>query len=77
MFGRRPDASLVRDVHKSRTKQRLLTSVLEVSHDFDATVIAEGIECKEEFETLLDMGCDLFQGFYFARPGRPFPAVLR
>lgn len=31
-------------------------------------VIAEGIERREEMEVLRDLGVELFQGFYFARP---------
>ena len=31
-------------------------------------VVAEGVEEKEEYEYLLGLGIDLFQGYYFARP---------
>ena len=31
-------------------------------------VVAEGIERKEEFEMLVEMGVDLFQGYYLAMP---------
>lgn len=31
-------------------------------------VIGEGVETREEFHTLRDMGIELFQGYYFARP---------
>ena len=32
------------------------------------TIVAEGIEGKEEALTLRDLGCDTAQGFYFSRP---------
>ena len=32
------------------------------------TVVAEGIETAEQFDFLKHRGCDLFQGYYFARP---------
>lgn len=38
-------------------------------------VIAEGVETAEERDTLVDCGCDLFQGYLFARAGRAFPDV--
>jgi len=38
-------------------------------------VLAEGIESCEERDALEKLGCDLQQGFLFARPGRAFPAV--
>ena len=30
--------------------------------------VAEGIETKEQVDFLSDVGCDLIQGFYFAKP---------
>jgi len=36
--------------------------------DRGLTVLAEKIETNEEFEVLRDLGCDLFQGYFFARP---------
>ena len=32
------------------------------------TIVAEGVERREEVETLRNMGINLFQGFLFARP---------
>jgi len=31
-------------------------------------VVTEGVETKEQVEALKDMGCDVFQGYYFAKP---------
>lgn len=31
-------------------------------------VVAEGVETKEEFDYLVGLGADLFQGYYLARP---------
>ncbi|WP_264372097.1 EAL domain-containing protein [Aeromonas schubertii] len=33
------------------------------------TVLAEGVETREELECLQTMGVDLMQGYFFARPG--------
>ncbi|MBO7362183.1 MAG: EAL domain-containing protein, partial [Lachnospiraceae bacterium] len=37
-------------------------------HEDDILVVAEGVEEKEEFECLVGLGVDLFQGYYLARP---------
>jgi EAL domain-containing protein (putative c-di-GMP-specific phosphodiesterase class I) len=37
--------------------------------------VAEGVETRAERDTLIELGCDLLQGFYFARPGPAFPEV--
>jgi len=67
------DMSLVRDVHRSRTKQKLIRTMTGLCKDMGMLVVAEGVETPEEREALVDIGCDLFQGYLFARPGKPFP----
>jgi EAL domain-containing protein (putative c-di-GMP-specific phosphodiesterase class I) len=69
------DVSLVRDVHLSRTKQRLIRSMTTLAKDMNILTVAEGIEVREESDQLIELGCDLLQGFLFARPERPFPKV--
>jgi EAL domain-containing protein (putative c-di-GMP-specific phosphodiesterase class I) len=31
------------------------------------------VECAEERDVLIEAGCDLLQGYHFAKPGKPFP----
>jgi len=69
------DMSLVRDVHLSDTKRRLVRSMTSACEELGIDVIAEGVECVEELETLQGLGLELFQGFFFARPGLPFPEI--
>ncbi len=69
------DMSLVRDVHKNSTKQKVIRSMTALSQDMGMTVVAEGVETVEERDTLIELDCDLLQGFLFAKPGRPFPEV--
>lgn len=66
------DMSMVRDVHLSTVKQKLIRSMTTMCHDMGLRVIAEGVECAEERDALLALGCNLFQGYHFARPGKPF-----
>jgi len=46
----------------------LASAVLGLGQTFAIEVIAEGIEYPEQWTTLRDLGCELGQGFYFARP---------
>lgn len=69
------DMFLVRDIHRSATKRRVVEHLTRLSQDTGTRVVAEGVENDAELETLLEIGCDLFQGFLFAKPGPAFPAV--
>jgi EAL domain-containing protein (putative c-di-GMP-specific phosphodiesterase class I) len=69
------DMSLVRDAHQSSTKQKVIRSMVRLCRDMGKQIIAEGVETIEERDTLIELGCELLQGYLFARPGRPFPAV--
>lgn len=66
------DMTLVRDVHTAPTKQKLVRSINQLCGDMGMEVVAEGVETKEELDCLVDLGCDIFQGYYFARPSPPF-----
>ena len=69
------DLSIVRDVEKNHIKQKVIRSTATLAKDMGIQVVAEGVETQEERDCLVDLGVDLFQGFLFARPGRPFPTV--
>jgi EAL domain-containing protein (putative c-di-GMP-specific phosphodiesterase class I) len=69
------DMTLVRDVHLSATKQKLIRSMTALCKDMGMLVVGEGIETVEERDTLVSLGCDLLQGYLFAKPGKPFPEV--
>ena len=66
------DMSLVRDIHQTPTKQRLVRAMTSLSRELGALVVAEGVENDEERMCLVDLGCDLLQGYHFARPSRGF-----
>jgi EAL domain-containing protein (putative c-di-GMP-specific phosphodiesterase class I) len=68
------DMSLVRGVHESTTKRKLVASMATLCGEMGVLVVAEGVETREERDALVDVGCDLLQGYFFAKPGKAFPA---
>lgn len=64
------DAVLTRDIHRSPTRSSLVRSFIHFCRDVGIYSLAEGVETKEEAEHLTELGCDLLQGYYFARPTR-------
>lgn len=69
------DISLVRNIHESLIKIGLLETLVSLSSKIHASVIAEGIEEREEYETLRSLGVQLGQGYYFASPAPEFPRI--
>jgi len=69
------DMSLVRGVHRDSTKRRLVKSMTDLCNEMGILVVCEGVETREERDVLVEQGCDLLQGYLFAKPGPPFPAV--
>ena len=69
------DMTLVRNVDQSTVKQKLVKSIATSCRDMGLYVIAEGVETREERDAAIELGCDLLQGFLFARPGPAFPGV--
>jgi EAL domain-containing protein (putative c-di-GMP-specific phosphodiesterase class I) len=67
------DMSLIRNVHQSAVRQRLIGSMAELCAEMGIRVVAEGVEVAEERNDVRRLGCQLLQGFFYARPGPPFP----
>jgi EAL domain-containing protein (putative c-di-GMP-specific phosphodiesterase class I) len=69
------DGSLVRNVHAQPRKQTLVRTMISMCHELGMQVVAEGIETPEERDAIAAAGCDLMQGYLFAKPGPAFPAA--
>jgi EAL domain-containing protein (putative c-di-GMP-specific phosphodiesterase class I) len=64
------DATLVRDIDASPAKKKLVGSIASLCKDMGVTIIAVGVETYAERDSLIELGCELQQGYLFARPGR-------
>ncbi len=53
------------------TSVKIVYSIIGLAKSLGIQTIAEGVEAKEQFEMLLDFGCDQIQGFYLGRPVPP------
>ena len=59
---------LISKVHEDSFDYQLVKSLISVAKVRGLRVIAEGVELKEQYERLKEMGCDEIQGYYFGRP---------
>lgn len=48
----------------------ILKTVVALSKELGMPVVTEGVETKDHVDFLTRIGCDIFQGFFFARPMR-------
>jgi EAL domain-containing protein (putative c-di-GMP-specific phosphodiesterase class I) len=62
------DRGLLASIDHETIKRKLVGSIVRVSHEMRAAVVAEGIETPAERTTATELGCDLMQGFLFRRP---------
>jgi EAL domain-containing protein (putative c-di-GMP-specific phosphodiesterase class I) len=67
------DRSLIRDIDQEHHKYEIAKSLVRLAGNVGAMAVAEGVERQEEVLTLMELGVDIFQGFYFCKP-REFEA---
>ena len=59
---------LVTDIETNRDNQAIVRSTIKMAHELGMKVVAEGIETEQDEIYLKSLGCDVGQGYYYARP---------
>lgn len=62
------DKSFVMDLLEDKSSHMIVKAVIDLAHALGLTVHAEGIETAAQRESLLQMGCDRLQGYWFSKP---------
>lgn len=62
------DRSFIQDIHQSKTSFALVNAIIQVARTLEIDLIAEGIETHEQCLDLKHLGCQLGQGYLFAKP---------
>lgn len=62
------DRSFVKDIETNTTSQTIVRSILALCHGMHMECVAEGAETESQVRFLQAMGCQLIQGYYFAKP---------
>ena len=70
------DKSFVLNMMEDEGDAKIVKTVVDLAHNFDLAVVAEGIENQDCLDQLAQMGCDYAQGFYIARP-MPFDDLVQ
>ena len=69
------DRSFVSGLPDDRGSEAIVGSVAAMGHAFGLQVVAEGVETDEQLTRLLELGCDVAQGYLFSRPLPAEPAT--
>lgn len=65
------DQSFIRELSRNSDDTAISTAIISLAHSLDLDVVAEGIETDEQLWILQELGCDIGQGYLFARPMPP------
>jgi EAL domain-containing protein (putative c-di-GMP-specific phosphodiesterase class I) len=66
------DRHFVSKLDATPRKRHIVKQIVQTAHMLGARVIAEGVETEAEFVICRDLGCDLVQGYFVARPTTHF-----
>jgi EAL domain-containing protein (putative c-di-GMP-specific phosphodiesterase class I) len=69
------DRGLTAGVHRDPYRQAVVRSLVAMAAETGTRVIAEGVECREQAETLSRLDVRYGQGFFLGRPDRPARAL--
>ncbi|MDQ2631981.1 MAG: EAL domain-containing protein [Actinomycetota bacterium] len=62
------DSEFIAEIENDEAGRRVVESMIAVARNFEMTTVAEGVENRETFERLEELGVDLVQGYYLGRP---------
>ena len=62
------DKSFVTNMLTDKQDSMIVRTIIDFGHNFGLNVVAEGVETKEVYDTLANLGCDVVQGYYVSKP---------
>lgn len=62
------DQSFIRDMLTDTQSMDIVRTITSLAHTLNLQIVAEGIEEKAHLESLIELGCELGQGYYFYKP---------
>ncbi|MEN4052493.1 MULTISPECIES: EAL domain-containing protein [Sulfurimonas] len=62
------DGSIIKNVDKDKTAYNIIKAIVSFGKSMNMKIVAEHIETKEEYETVIALGVDYLQGYYLGRP---------
>lgn len=62
------DMKFLGDTENEERSHVILKSIVDLSKELNIKTVAEGVETEQQLQFLKDVGCDIYQGYYFSKP---------
>jgi len=62
------DKSFIKQIMTSKADTHIVQAIIDIGHNFNLDILAEGVESAEVIDLLIAMGCQYGQGYWFSRP---------
>lgn len=62
------DRAFVMSLHPNSNDTRLVKTIIDIGHEFDLKVVAEGVETLYQLNYLKELNCNCYQGYYLSKP---------
>jgi len=70
------DMSFIHKMIESEKTLNIVKTIINLAKSIEMKTIAEGVETKDQYEILRNLGCDFVQGYYFSKP-LPFSEIKK
>ncbi len=64
------DRMFVNDMLNDQEARAVVEKPIELGHQLDMKIVAEGVETAQQGAALQELGCDVAQGYHYSRPSR-------
>jgi len=65
------DKSFILDMHNSSNDRAIVKTIIELGHNLNCQVVAEGVESQQSIDSLQSLNVDILQGFFYSKPLSP------
>ncbi|PCI51178.1 MAG: sensory box/GGDEF domain/EAL domain-containing protein [Alphaproteobacteria bacterium] len=62
------DRSFINDIAEDHDDAAITDAIIRLGHSLGLSVVAEGVETREQAKILRQKGCDVLQGYFFSKP---------
>jgi len=62
------DKSFIDSIENNKKAESIVRQIIEIGHEMELCVIAEGVELEKQRDVLRRLSCDLIQGYFYSRP---------